>query len=286
MARARFENSVAWVTGASSGIGRALAVELNRQGARIILSGRNVERLDEARQECRAPADSHVLPFDLSDLNELPAIASKAMAAFGHIDFMVHNAGVAHRGLVVDTGLDVDQYIMATNYFGPVVLTKALLPSMLERRSGCFVVVSSLSAKFGGPCMSAYAASKHALHGFFESLVAEVHSDNIQVTMAIPGFIQTDITKHALTGEGTRYGRVLSMYQRAMPPEVCARRVLRAVAAGRREVLIGGMEVWSSHLQRIAPSLLALLVRSHPVRMKRKIMRALGLQRESGERRE
>jgi len=286
MARAHFENSVAWVTGASSGIGRALALEFDRLGARVILSGRNAERLDEVRQACRGRADPHVLPFDLSDLDELPTIASKAMAAFGHIDFMVHNAGVAHRGLVVDTGLDVDQYVMATNYFGPVALTKALLPSMLQRHSGCFVVVSSLSGIAGVPCMSAYVASKHALHGFFESLVAEVHSENIQVTIAIPGFIQTDITKHALTGEGTPYGRSLSMHQRAMPPEVCARRLLRAVAAKRREVLIGGVEIWSAHLQRIAPSLLALLVRSHPVRMKRRIMHALGLRRESGEQRE
>lgn len=286
MARVRFENKVAWVTGASSGIGRAVALELDRLGARVILSGRNVERLNEVRQECREPTDHHVLPFDLTDLNGLPAIASEAMAMFGHIDFMVHNAGVAHRGLVVETALDVDQYIMATNYFGPVVLTKALLPAMSERRSGCFVVVSSLSGKFGGPCMSAYAASKHALQGFFESLVAEAHSDNIQVTIAILGFIQTDITKRALTGEGTPYGKTLSMYRRAMPPEACARRLLRAVATRRREVLIGGVEVWGAHLKRIAPSLMALVARSHPVRTKRKIMNALGLRRKAGEQRE
>jgi len=278
----RFHQRVVWVTGASSGIGRALALELERDGARVIISGRHVERLEEVRRACRRPDEVHVLPFDLSALEDLPDHARRALACHGHIDWMVHNAGVAHRGLVADTTLEVDQYIMATNYFGPVVLTRALLPSMLERASGSFVVVSSLSAKFGGPCMSAYAASKHALHGFFESLVAEVHDRGLRVTMAIPGFIQTDITKHALTGEGQAYGKVLSMYRQAMPPEVCARRIMRAAAAGKREVLVGGVEVWSARLNRLAPSLMARLVRSHPVRFQRRVKRALGMTRREG----
>jgi dehydrogenase/reductase SDR family protein 7B len=278
MKHGRFVQTVAWVTGASSGIGRALALELDRQGAQVILSGRDVQRLEAVRRAC-ARADGVILPFDLSDLEALPAVAERALASHGRIDLMVHNAGVAHRGLVTDTTMDVHQYIMATNYFGPVALTRSLLPPMLARGSGRFLVVSSLSGKFGGPCMSAYAASKHALHGFFESLRAEVHGRHVGVTIAIPGFVQTDITRHALTGGGSAYGKMLSSYRRAMPPERCARRILRATAAGRREVLVGGVEVWSVYLKRLSPAGVAWLMRSHPVRFQRKVKRMLGLDR-------
>jgi len=277
MKHRRFVHTVAWVTGASSGIGRALALELDREGAQVILSGRDVQRLEAVRQACARPDAVSILPFDLSDLEALPAVAERALACYGRIDLMVHNAGVAHRGLVADTTMDVHRYIMATNYFGPVALTRALLPPMLARGSGRFLVVSSLSAKFGGPCMSAYAASKHALHGFFESLRAEVYDRHVGITIAIPGFIQTDITKHALTGGGSAYGKVLSIYRRAMPPERCARRILRATAAGRREVLVGGVEVWSVYLKRLSPGVVAWLIRSHPVRFQRKVKRMLGL---------
>lgn len=279
MTNGRFAHTVAWVTGASSGIGRALALELDRQGAQVILSGRDVQRLEAVRQACAHPDGVSVLPFDLSDLEALPLVAERALGCYGRVDLMVHNAGVAHRGLVTDTSMDVHRYIMATNYFGPVALTRELLPSMLARGSGRFLVVSSLSAKFGGPCMSAYAASKHALHGFFESLRAEVHDRHVGITIAIPGFIQTDITKHALTGEGSSYGEVLSIYRRAMSPERCARRILRAAASGRKEVLVGGVEVWSVYLKRLSPGVLAWLIRSHPVRFQRKVKRMLGLDR-------
>jgi short-subunit dehydrogenase len=213
-----------------------------------------------------------VLPFDLADLERLPGLAANALACFGHIDYMVHNAGVAHRDRVINTDLEVDRRIMTTNYFGPVALTKALLPSMLQRRSGCFVVVSSLSGSYGGPQLSAYAASKHALHGFFESLRAEVHAEGIRITVITPGFIRTQIAEHALTGTGDAYGKALQVHERGMDPDRCATRMLKAIARHKEEALVGGVEVFSVYLKRFFPSLLSALVRSHPVRLRNALL--------------
>ncbi len=138
-----FAGKVVWITGASSGIGRSLALAFARAGARLILSARERRSLEPVRAACRAGSEVHLLPFDLAALESIPRVAEEALSLWGHIDYMVHNAGVALRGRMVDTPLRLDQQIMATNYFGPVALTKALLPSMLQRQSGCFVVLSS-----------------------------------------------------------------------------------------------------------------------------------------------
>lgn len=174
MAGERFNGRVVWITGASSGIGRSLALAFDRAGARLILSSRTGEALDEVKRSCRQGAEIYVLPFDLADLEQIPTHAADALRRFGHVDYMVHNAAIALRDRAIETDLDVDRRIMTTNYFGPIALTKTLLPSMVRRRSGRIVVVSSLSGRYGGPQVSSYAASKHALHGFFESLRAEV----------------------------------------------------------------------------------------------------------------
>jgi short-subunit dehydrogenase len=276
-----FEGQVVWVTGASSGIGRALARAFDRAGARLILSGRDSRSLEPVRQACRAPADVHLLPFDLAELDTLPQQAEQALRLWGHVDYMVHNAGIALRERLVDTPIRLDQRVMATNYFGPLVLTKALLPSMLQRQSGCFVVVSSLSGKYGVPQLSSYAASKHALHGSFDSLRAEVHDRHIQVTIVIPGIIRTPIIQHALTGTGAQYGKAMPAYERGMDPDVCARRILRAVSRRKEEVLIGGVEVSTVYLKRMFPTLLSSFVRSHPVRLRNQLRRLLSFKRAS-----
>jgi short-subunit dehydrogenase len=164
---------------------------------------------------------------------------------------------------------------VATNYFGPVALTKALLPSMLQRQSGCFVVVGSRSGKYGVPQLSSYSASKPALHGSFESLRAEVHDRNIRVTIVIPGFVRTPIVRHALTGSGATYGKTMPVYQRGMDPDICAARIMRAVSRHREETPVGGWELSSLHLKRFFPTLLSVLVRNHPIRLGNKLLRWL-----------
>lgn len=270
--RDAFQGKVVWITGASSGIGRALALGFAGAGARLILSARRLEALEEVRLACPASADILVLPLDLVDLASLPAQATAVLERFGAVDIMVHNAGVAVRDRAVNTSLEVHERVLRTNYLGPVTLTGALLPSMLARGAGQFVIVSSLSGKYGGPQLSAYAAAKHALHGYFESLRAEEHDRGIVVTFIVPGFIRTEITAHAFTGTGGRYGKVLPIYHRAMTPERCARRILRAVAGRRQEVLVGGIEVWTVYLKRWFPRALAVVVRSHPVRLRNRLL--------------
>lgn len=264
--RTRFAGDVVWITGASSGIGRALALAFARAGANVILSARDRAALEAVRAQCPDPMAVAILPFDLSRLEDLPMVASLALRAWGRVDCLVHNAGVALRGRLWETPLELDQRIMATNYLGPLALTKAVLPSMLARRSGRIVVISSLSGKYGVPQLSAYAASKHALHGCFDSLRAEVPEQGIQVTIVVPGVVRTAILQHALTPSGERYGKSKPEYEQGMPPEECARRILRAVAAGRQEVVIGGWERLTVPFHRFFPRAFATFIRSHPVR--------------------
>lgn len=266
-----FANKVVWITGASSGIGRALALAFAAAGARLIVSARQREALVALQAAC-SPAEVRVVPFDLGDLDALPARAAEALACYGVIDIMVHNAGVAVRDRAVNTSREVHEHILRTNYLGPVLLTQALLPAMFARGGGHFVVVSSLSGKYGGPLLSAYAGSKHALHGFFESLRAEEHDRGIIVTMIVPGFIKTEITAHALTGSGGSFGRVLGIYRTAMTPEECAHRILGAVAKQRQEALVGGTETATVYLKRWFPRILEVVVRSHPVRFRDRLL--------------
>jgi short-subunit dehydrogenase len=271
MAGGDFAGKVVWITGASSGIGRSLALAFAAAGARLILSARRREALEEVQRAC-SPAEVRLVPFDLADLDTIPDRAAEALGCFGVIDIMVHNAGLAARDRVTNTSRAVHEQVLRTNYLGPALLTQALLPSMLQRGGGHFVVISSLSGKYGGPLLSAYAASKHALHGFFESLLAEEHDHGIAITFVVPGFIRTDITAHALTGSGSSFGRVLPIFGQAMEPDECARRILRGVARRRPEVLVGGSEVWTVSINRWFPRALAVLVRSHPIKLRNRLL--------------
>ena len=256
---------VVWITGASSGIGRELARSFSRKGARLVLSARRLDALEETRTLCEHPDRVDLVALDLGELESLHEVAADVLGRHKFIDLMVHNAGVAHRDFAVATPLSVDEYIMAVNYFGPVSLTKALLPSMLARGSGRFVVVSSLSGIYGVPKASAYAASKHALHGFFESLRAEVHADGVRVTIVVPGFIKTGITRRALTAAGAPSQRSLSVHEKGMSARVCADRIVRVVEQGREFAVVGKGEVATVYLDRFIPRVWARVMRSHPV---------------------
>ncbi|MFT7297406.1 MAG: dehydrogenase/reductase SDR family protein 7B, partial [Sphingobacteriales bacterium] len=194
MSNKSFFGKVIWLTGASQGIGKALALELNSQGAKLILSARNREALYAVKSECTFnPIDVHILPLDVTDMDEIKRITQEAQRIYGKIDWLIQNAGISQRSYAEVTELKVDRTIMEVNYFGPVALTKAVLPDMIKRRSGNIAVVSSLVGKFGTPYRSSYAASKHALHGFFDSLRAETEDRGVKVTMVCPGFIATNL---------------------------------------------------------------------------------------------
>lgn len=257
---------VVWVTGASSGIGEALAITLVDRGARVIVSARRRDRLEALRARAARPDAVHVLPLDVADTEAAPAAVQSAIAAFGAVDVMVHNAGISQRSRAADTGLDVDRRVMEVNYFGPVALTKALLPHLLSRRPeqgrAQIAVVSSVVGYVGTPERSAYAASKHALHGFFDSLRAEVHDAGVRVTLVCPGFVATDITVSALRGDGSQHGVRAEKNAGGLTPDACARAIVRAIEQEREEVYVGGREIAGIYLRRFAPSVLSRVVRS------------------------
>ena len=254
-------DKVVWVTGASSGIGEALARQLGRRGAQLVLSARRADRLETLRQKIGQPERHAVVPLDLADTAAIPAAGEAALAHAGRIDVMVHNAGISQRSLAVDTALEVDRRLLEVNFFGTVALTKALLPAMLAAGGGRFVVVTSLVGKIGTPVRSGYAASKHALHGFFDSLRAELWDQGIRVTLICPGFIKTELPLHALTGDGSPQGTMDRAQREGYPAERCAARIIRAIERDREEVLIGGKEIYAVHLKRFLPGLFSRLIR-------------------------
>jgi short-subunit dehydrogenase len=256
-----FNDKVVWITGASSGIGRAIALALSNNHAKLILSGRHEAELLATKNACAHPLDIAILPFDLADYTNLKPIAHKALAFFDHIDILINNGGISQRALVEETDILVDKRLMDVNYLGTVALTKALLPHFIERKSGRFVVISSVTGKISTPLRSSYAASKHALHGFFDSLRAEVFKYNIQVTLICPGFVQTKVSLNALTGDGTPLNRMDNTTKNGVTATYLADKILKAIRQNRQEVAIGHKEIYGILIKRFFPKLAAKIIR-------------------------
>lgn len=265
---ASIKNKVIWLTGASSGIGEALTYELAKKGVKLIISARRKEELEKVKGNCLASAQPNIriLPLDLASPSTLKLSAEAAIQTFGHVDILINNGGISQRSFAKDTSLDVDRRIMEVNYFGAVALTKYLLPYFIKQRSGHFVVVSSLTGKFGTPYRSGYAASKHALHGFFDSLRAEVWKDNIKVTMVAPGFIHTPITLSALTGDGSPLNKMDEAQYKGKSVKWCAKKIVSAIESQKEEVYIGGREVFGVYIKRFFPKIFSNIIRKAKVR--------------------
>ena len=253
-----FNKKVVWITGASSGIGEALAYAFSNRGAKLILSSRRKEELERVKQACSSPENVQIISLDLADIPSLEDKVKEAVACFGQIDIMVHNGGISQRGLIIDTHLDVHRRVMELDYFSYVAITKALLPHFTKRKTGHFVVTSSVMGKIGTPMRSAYAAAKHALHGFFDCLRAEVSADNIRVTLLTPGYIRTNISLHALTKDGSKLGKQSENIQNGLAPEKAAEQILNSISKGSYESYIGkfGGEQIALWLNRFAPNML------------------------------
>jgi dehydrogenase/reductase SDR family protein 7B len=256
-----YQERVVWITGASSGLGRALALELSSRGARLILSSRSETLLEEVRAACRGTA-AWVLPLDLEAVDELAAKAEQVLQRFGRIDVLIHNAGISQRSTAADSSLAVVRRIMATNFLGPVALNSAVLPYMIRQGGGHIVVVTSLAAKFGAPLRSAYNASKKALHGYFEALRVEAWRQHVRVTLVVPGFVRTNISRNALLADGRRHDRLSPHQARGQDPRTCARKILRGI--GRREIRVayGVKGYLISALKLLFPGLLERILRA------------------------
>jgi short-subunit dehydrogenase len=261
-----FKDKVVWITGASSGIGEALAYKLSAAGASLALSSNEPERLEEVRDRCTNKAVHMVLPLDLSGWDGLAPKAEEVLGRFGHVDILVNNGGISHRSLAKDTSLEVDRRVMDIDYFGHIALTKAVLPSMLQRKSGHIVVTTSLAGLLQVPYRTAYCAAKHALHGFFDTLRVEVWEDNIKVTLVCPAQVRTNISYQALAGDGGKYGKMDPLIEAGMTPDACADEIVRAIVKGKDRILVGkGTPIIGTYVKRLSPTLFSRLVRKAQV---------------------
>lgn len=261
MSKITFADKVVWITGATSGIGEALCHELAARGATLVLSSRREELLKKVQASCNAPERHLALPLDVLATDTFPAAAKAVTDRFGRIDILVNCAGIAQRGTALETDTFVDRRLMDLNYFGPVALTKVVLPDMLARRSGHIVVLSSLMGKLHRSGRCAYAASKHALHGFFDCLRDEVETQGVAVTVVCPGYIRTNASFNALEGDGKPHNMWDKEIATGMAADKCARKIANAIARRRREVYVASYEGLGLYLDRFAPRLFRWIVR-------------------------
>nr|CAG4645578.1 EOG090X07KM [Lynceus sp. MCZ IZ 141354] len=258
--RKSLEGKIVLLTGASSGLGEALAKALYQEGCRLILASRNTRALEKCRLKLLTLRRENVYPptilnLDLSKIHELPQKAQQALSIYGNIDILINNAGISYRGEIINTQIDVDMELMNVNYFGQVNLTKHILPSMIENNNGNIVMIGSVQGRIGIPFRSAYAASKHALQAFSDCLRAEVKSYGINVTVINPGYIRTNLSLNAVTGDGSRYGILDATTASGMDPDVAATKIIQAIKSNKKELLLCPLQPRVAlHLRNCCPS--------------------------------
>ncbi|TGN19741.1 SDR family oxidoreductase [Leptospira idonii] len=262
-----WKDKVVWVTGASSGMGEEMVKELAGKGAKVILSSRNREELSRVQKEAGlSDQNSLILPLDLEKYETLSKSVPAALKKWGKVDALINNGGISQRDLAENTSLSVTEKIMNVNFYGAIALTMALYPHFKENRSGIIAVISSVAGKTGTRLRSSYSASKHALHGYFDSLRAESHAFGIQVSLICPGFVRTKISYNALVGSGKTHNKMDDALAKGLDPNQTAKRILDSIARGKDEVVIGGFqETMATYLKRFFPGLLTKILRNAKV---------------------
>ena len=244
------------ITGASSGIGEGLAVEFAKQGANIVLASNQPEELVRVQKECdKYGVKTWVHTIDLENEKNVVETAQKIISEVKTIDILVNNGGISQRSYAVETPIEIDRKVMEIDFFGHVVLTKQILPLFVNQNRGNIIVMSSVVGKFGFPLRTAYASAKHALHGFFEGLRSELKPNNVKILIVCPGKIKTNISLHAVTKTGDKWGKMDPSQERGMPIDKCARRIVRAMKRNRRELFLGGKEVVMVFVRNYLPRL-------------------------------
>ena len=249
-----FAGQTAWITGASSGIGAALARGLAAQGARVVLSGRNAEALEAVANDC---GETLILPFETTDYAALPVAVAAAWEWSGGIDLLVNNAGISQRSLAQETGLEVYERIIAVDLLAPIALTQELLPRMVARGSGRIAMISSIAGKVGVPMRTAYCAAKFGLAGYGDALRAEVAHLGLQVHNIYPGSVATDVSRNALTADGSKRGVSDKVIDNGIPPAVAVAQMIEEMLAGQREIIVAeGAEKAMGEARRTPDALL------------------------------
>jgi short-subunit dehydrogenase len=263
MSMKSLEGKNVWITGASSGIGLELSLLAASAGAKLHLFSSRKEALADAS---RLSAEKGALSVqysivDLSDSDAAMSVSRKALETGGVPDFLILNAGVSQRALAADTGMDVTRGILDLNFFGSAAVARTVLPEMIKNGGGHIAVTSSVTGVFGFPMRSAYAASKHALHGYFESVGLEYVSEGIKVTLIIPGRIRTPISINSLTADGSRHGKMDPGQEKGMNVTLCAEKYWKAVLRGKNEAVIGGFDTIMVFFHRYFPRIFRFIAR-------------------------
>lgn len=253
-----FQGQVIWITGASSGIGEAMAHSFAARGAALVLSARREAELQRVRQQLLAEGVSAervmVLPLDVTDYDAMPAAVARVQDRFARVDMLVNNAGISQRSFCVDTDMEVYRTLFEVDVLGQIALTKQVLPVMIAQGSGRLVVTSSLAGKIGAPQRTGYCAAKHAVMGFFDALRTEVAHQGVRVSTVVPGFIATSIARNALTGSGAAKDSAEADIDEGMDVDRCAEVVVEALARGEEEIPVGeGPEMGLLDLKRDNP---------------------------------
>ena len=249
-----YKNKVAWITGASSGIGEALVYEFIKRGAFVIASSNDQDGLERVKMACEDRSDMvRCVPFDLSDTSSINELVAAQLKETGKIDYLINIGGISQRARIDETPLWLDRKIFEINYFGTIALTKAVLPFMIRQKSGHILATSSISGRFGFPLRSAYSASKQALHGFFETLYLENKKYNIMSSVIIPGRVRTAISLHALDPEGKEHGRLDDGQAKGISPEEAAMMIIKGIKRNKHEILVGKGELTMLHIRRYLP---------------------------------
>jgi dehydrogenase/reductase SDR family protein 7B len=249
-----FKDKTVWITGASSGIGKALVHAFIKKGARVIASSNEPGGLEKVKEECGDLCDSVTcVPFDLSETHGIKNIVEKQLGEGGRIDILLNIGGISQRSIIEETPLWLDRKIMEINYFGTIAFTKAILPYMIRQGSGHILATSSISGSFGFPLRAAYSASKHALHGFFETLYLENKKYNIRSSVIIPGRVKTRISYRALDAQGNEHGKMDEGQAKGISPEKAADIIIRGIRKNKREILVGNTELIMFFIRKYLP---------------------------------
>ena len=259
---ANLKDKVIWITGASSGIGEALTYAAVAEGAQVIISARREEELKRVADNCKVDKNRvFILSLDLEHSEHIEDKVNQIISKFGRIDILINNGGIAQRSIALKTQMDVERKIMEINFFGTVALTKTVAKVMQKQKSGKLVVVTSILGKFGLPLYTTYAASKHALYGYFESLREELHPDNIDVLIVSPGFINTDVGIKSLTENGSEFNKKSPAQKNGMDPKDCAKAIINAIKGNNHHKYIGNYEVFSVYVKQFFPKIFYKLMR-------------------------
>ncbi|MGB3111278.1 MAG: SDR family NAD(P)-dependent oxidoreductase [Psychrobacter alimentarius] len=263
----KYEELTIWITGASSGIGEALAIAFAKRGATMILSGRDHDKLAAVKQCCKHTKKHLVVPFDLSDAEQAKEAYNLAKAHAGSIDWLINNAGVSQRSLIVDTSEEVERQIMEIDYFAQTRLTRLVLPDMMAQGGGKIVMISSVAGLLGTQYRGAYGAAKAAIHMWANSLRAELHDQGIEVATIFPGFIQTNVSINALTGDGSRQGTMDEATSKGLTAAAFAKQAVKALTKGEEYIIIAGAkEKLATKVNRVSPPRLYKLIRESKVK--------------------